>query len=109
MQEEHAQADDELRGGCGGCKGGGGSGSGGGGIREEDKATAALFADPKSGIKLCPQCSTPLVHGFGCYKIKCRCSYKFCWKCLAKDSNCECTPHFHGFWDNTKGTADFSK
>mmetsp|Transcript_2248 Transcript_2248/g.3329 ORF Transcript_2248/g.3329 Transcript_2248/m.3329 type:complete len:314 (-) Transcript_2248:1057-1998(-) len=45
----------------------------------------------------------------GCYKMKCRCGYRFCFVCGSENAQCGHTPANHGFTDNITGEADFSR
>ena len=67
----------------------------------ESTLTAADIA--KLGVKQCPSCREGVEKiRRTCNKMSCRCGYKFCFKCGAKDSNCACTGKDHMFWDNQR-------
>ena len=57
----------------------------------------------KLGVKRCPRCREGVQKKQRtCNKMSCRCGYKFCFKCSAKDSSCTCTGKEHSFWDNQR-------
>ena len=68
----------------------------------------AFLQSSAAQSRACPRCSTWLHKAEGCDKLKCRCGYRFCWRCGAENAQCACTPAFHGFWDNVSNRGDFS-
>mmetsp|Transcript_17465 Transcript_17465/g.26597 ORF Transcript_17465/g.26597 Transcript_17465/m.26597 type:complete len:377 (-) Transcript_17465:137-1267(-) len=46
-----------------------------------------------NNIKRCQQCGNGIERSSGCLHMKCRCGYKFCYKCGANylDAGCDCT------------------
>eukprot|EP01041_Mallomonas_annulata_P011948 gene11947-25033_t len=74
--------------------------------RSEELSTCAYLVN--INVKYCKKCRTGVVKESGCDKMKCRCGYKFCYKCGSENSICKCTSAYHGYWDNVAGTADFS-
>ncbi len=61
-----------------------------------------------SGAKQCKKCNIYMQMTHGCFKMKCRCGYRFCYKCDTENARCGCTPSSHGFWDNIDNRGDFS-
>lgn len=61
-----------------------------------------------SGIRVCKKCGIGVEMSSGCLKMKCRCGYRFCYKCGSDNARCGCTPASHGFWDNELQRGDFS-
>ena len=57
-------------------------------------------------VRYCMMCHHGITKSSGCNKMKCRCGYKFCFKCNAANASCRCTPSYHGFWDNQINSAD---
>lgn len=35
--------------------------------------------------------AAPVIRDTGCFKMKCRCGYRFCFKCGSENAQCECT------------------
>jgi hypothetical protein len=73
---------------------------------EEEQATTEYMA--RANIRKCWRCGSGVVKSSGCDKMKCRCGYRFCYKCGAENAQCRCTPSSHGFVDNVTMGADFS-
>jgi hypothetical protein len=72
---------------------------------KNEQLTAQYFK--KSGFKNCKRCHVAVEFNSGCLKMKCRCGYRFCYKCESENAQCACTPANHGFWDNETGRGDF--
>ena len=72
--------------------------AGGGGGAAEEAASESYFKDPSSGVKRCVKCTIPIAMTYGCFKMQCRCGYRFCWQCGIPDAACACTPSSHGYW-----------
>lgn len=62
----------------------------------------------KLHIRCCRRCGNGVELGSGCYKMKCRCGYRFCFQCGSENALCSCTPMHHGFSDNVTGRGDFT-
>ena len=62
----------------------------------------------ENNICICRRCGNGIEHSSGCYKMKCRCGYRFCVKCGSENAQCDCTPSHHGFVDNVTGRGDFA-
>jgi len=60
------------------------------------------------GVRTCRRCGSNIEHRGGCYKMKCRCGYRFCFVCGSENARCGCTPDDHGFLDNRTGNGDFA-
>ena len=52
-----------------------------------------------SGYVICKGCNQGIFKKSGCVAMKCRCGYKFCFKCGKKDGKCKHASG-HGFSDN---------
>ena len=76
-------------------------------LAAEEEASAAFLQGGSADIKMCARCAMPVMKAHGCYKMKCRCGYRFCFNCLSENAQCGCTPASHGFIDNTTGRGDF--
>ena len=72
---------------------------------EEEEATRRYMES--SGIRVCKKCGNGVEMSSGCLKMKCRCGYRFCFKCGSENAQCGCTPANHGFWDNIVQRGDF--
>ena len=68
----------------------------------------AFLRSSASQSRACPRCAAWLHKAEGCDKLKCRCGYRFCWRCGAENAQCACTPASHGFWDNVSNRGDFA-
>ena len=77
---------------------GGGGGGGGGSGAAEEAASESYLNDPSSGVKRCVKCTVPIAMTYGCFKMQCRCGYRFCWQCGIPNATCACTPSSHGYW-----------
>ena len=62
----------------------------------------------KCGIRVCRRCGEGVELASGCYKMKCRCGYRFCFVCGSENALCGHTPSHHGFTDNVTGRGDFT-
>ena len=71
--------------------------------REDEATQRALEADAMT--RQCHGCKAYVSKVEGCDKFQCRCGYRFCWACGAKDANCRCTGREHVFWDNVTSKA----
>jgi IBR domain, a half RING-finger domain/Ring finger domain len=76
-------------------------------------ATAAAGVDATKdalppNIRRCRRCGNGVELGSGCFKLKCRCGYRFCFHCGSENAQCTCTPEHHGFVDNVTCGGDFT-
>jgi len=71
-------------------------------------AVAAALALAASDVRVCKRCAVPIFKSSGCDKMRCRCGYRFCFRCGSENARCPCTPSYHGFIDNVTGRSDFS-
>lgn len=74
--------------------------------KANERAFEALMSK-NTRYKQCRGCKVYLEKTFGCDKMKCRCGFRFCWRCGSTGAKCNCTGRNHGFWDNETGRGDF--
>ncbi|KAF7671550.1 hypothetical protein GT037_010362 [Alternaria burnsii] len=68
------------------------------GLCSEDKDVKKLMRIAKAKRwKTCPKCKEMVELERGCFHIKCRCQYEFCYTCLAKWRTCKCP-----LWDERR-------
>jgi len=77
---------------------------------EGTTTSASVMGDAATalGIRTCRRCGNGVELADGCLKMKCRCGYRFCFKCGSENAQCSCTPAHHGFTDNLTGGSDFA-
>ena len=80
----------------------------GGGPESEEALSLAFISSASSNIRICRRCGQGVVKEQGCDKVKCRCGFRFCYRCGSENAQCACTPAEHGFIDNVTGRTDFS-
>jgi hypothetical protein len=76
---------------------------------ENSEELTQLYFTNSNIYKSCKNCGIPIEKVSGCEKMKCRCGYKFCYKCGVENATCKCTPAMHGYWDNERNQGDFSR
>jgi len=79
------------------------------GTHAADEAATRNFLTTSQSIRVCSKCHNTVEKKGGCDKMQCRCGFRFCFRCGAKDAVCVCTAASHGFWDNKKHQPDFSR
>ncbi|KAJ8604834.1 hypothetical protein CTAYLR_001045 [Chrysophaeum taylorii] len=62
--------------------------------------TAATLEALGSSLRVCERCGDGIVKASGCDKVACRCGFRFCWACGARDAACPCNPG-HAFLNNS--------
>jgi len=68
--------------------------------------TVAAALEKNRNVRQCARCKIFIEKKEGCDKMKCRCGYRFCFKCLTPEATCNCTPAHHGFTDPITGNFD---
>ena len=63
------------------------------GISITNTSSGGVDSISNNNIKRCQQCGNGIERSSGCLHMKCRCGYKFCYKCGANylDAGCDCT------------------
>jgi hypothetical protein len=55
--------------------------------KDKDKAEKMTQEYIKnSNIRICKRCGNAIVKASGCLKMKCRCGYRFCFKCGSENA-----------------------